>query len=108
MDSPGYIIGHTNLLVRVAENQYLYLAGNACHHHPRILDGLTKMSGWVENGMNVCIHMDKALAAETVGKIRQIRNEGLEGVPKVEVILAHDGQWFNQHQDAIFPSYFTA
>lgn len=107
VDSPGHLIGHTNLLVRVAEDQYVYLAGDACHH-PRILDGLTEMSEWVENGMNVCIHMDKALAAETVRKIRQIRDEGLGGVPKVEVILAHDGEWFDQHKDAIFPGCFTA
>ncbi|KAI8711921.1 Lactamase-B domain-containing protein [Fusarium sp. LHS14.1] len=107
VDSPGHLVGHTNLLVRVAEDQYVYLAGDACHH-PRILDGLTEMAEWVENGMNVCIHMDKALAAETVRKIRQVRREGLEGVPKVEVVLAHDGEWFDKHQDAILPGYFTA
>lgn len=39
--------------------------------------------------------MDETPVIETVRGIRQIRNEGLGGVPKVEVILAHDYEWFN-------------
>ncbi|CRG84137.1 hypothetical protein PISL3812_01464 [Talaromyces islandicus] len=102
VDSPGHLVGHLNVLAKVSHDKWVYLAGDACHH-PRILDGLTEMATWEENGMVVCIHSDKDLASDTITKIRRLRKEGFCGA-SVEVVLAHDIKWYNEHQDGIFPA----
>lgn len=101
IDSPGHIVGHLNLLVRTSPSQWVYLAGDACHHR-RILDGRAGMAAWHENGMHVCIHVDKQKAEETLGKIQWLRIRGIEGAA-VEVVLAHDADWFRDHESAIWP-----
>lgn len=101
IDSPGHIPGHLNLLVRTSPTQWVYLAGDACHH-PRILDGRAGMATWHENGMHVCIHVDKEKAEETLGRIQWLRIRGIEGAA-VEVVLAHDDDWFRDHKSVIWP-----
>ena len=59
VNSPGHLQGHLNLLTRVGQRRWVYLAGDA-FHHPRILDGETEMATWQERGQLVCIHQDKA------------------------------------------------
>ncbi|KAH8597555.1 beta-lactamase-like protein [Bisporella sp. PMI_857] len=104
VDSPGHLPGHLNVLARVSANQWVYLAGDSCHS-ARILCGETQMAIWEENGQTVCIHADRELASETLGRIRQIKCNGLDGA-KVEVVLAHDAKWLEEHQGAIFPGRF--
>lgn len=101
IDSPGHIPGHLNLLAKVSPSRWVYLAGDACHHG-RILKGQAGMATWRENGMHVCIHVDKKKAEETLGKIRQLNKDGLDGAT-VEVVLAHDGEWLEAHQKYIWP-----
>lgn len=98
VDSPGHLTGHLNLLARVSQGQWIYLAGDACHHS-RILNGNTEMASWMENDMLVCIHVDKDVAADTLRRIQNIREQGSDGAA-VEVVLAHDGQWFSSHQES--------
>lgn len=102
VDSPGHLVGHLNLLVRIGRDHWVYLAGDACHHG-RLLRGMTQFAEWEENGVTVCIHADKALATETLSKIRQLQKEGFAGCQHVEVILAHDLEWYEEHQYAVFP-----
>jgi glyoxylase-like metal-dependent hydrolase (beta-lactamase superfamily II) len=104
IDSPGHLPGHLNVLARVSADQWIYLAGDACHH-ARILDGKTEMATWEESGQTVCIHTEKELASETLGRIRLVKENGLDRV-KVEVVLAHDAKWLKDHQGAIFPGRF--
>lgn len=101
VDSPGHIAGHLNLLVRVSKNKWVYLAGDACHH-PRILNGQAGMAEWEENGQHLCIHIDKPKAMETVRKIQNIQRMGLEDA-EVEVVLAHDAEWFKNNQAVVWP-----
>ncbi|RSL92653.1 hypothetical protein CDV31_015060 [Fusarium ambrosium] len=101
IDSPGHIVGHVNLLVRVSSYKWVYLAGDACHHS-RILDGKAGMATWHENGQHVCIHIDKEKAMETLGKIQRLQAEGLDGA-EVDVVLAHDSEWFKNNQAALWP-----
>jgi glyoxylase-like metal-dependent hydrolase (beta-lactamase superfamily II) len=101
IDSPGHLVGHLNVLARISENQWIYLAGDACHRG-RILDGETNMATSEEGGQNMCIHSEKELAIETVRKIQKARKEGIDGA-SVEVVLAHDANWLKGHQDAIWP-----
>lgn len=105
IDSPGHLAGHLNLLVRVSSSQWIYLAGDACHH-PRILSGATDMASWEENGMTVCIHVDKEVAMDTLERIRDLREGGLEGA-RVEVVLAHDADWFRNNSEAVWPSCYV-
>ncbi|KAF3404438.1 hypothetical protein DPV78_003218 [Talaromyces pinophilus] len=101
IDSPGHLVGHLNVLVQVAAGQWIYLAGDACHH-TRILDGSTTMATWEENGQEVCIHADKDLAFDTVKRIQLLQKKGFRG-GKVDIVLAHDAKWYQEHQDAIWP-----
>lgn len=106
VDSPGHLVGHLNVLTRVAQNRWVYLAGDACHHK-RILDGQAEMATWPENGMRVCIHSDRPVAEETVRRIRKFRDDGgLGGQEMVEVVLAHDLAFWKAHQDAIWPGSY--
>ncbi|KAH8692215.1 beta-lactamase-like protein [Talaromyces proteolyticus] len=102
VDSPGHLVGHLNVFARVSEDRWVYLAGDACHHS-RILDGMTDIATWEENGMVVCIHADKELAVDTVAKIRRLRKEGFRGA-SVEVVLSHDAKWYKEYQKSIFPA----
>ena len=101
VDSPGHLQGHLNLLARVGQRRWVYLAGDACHH-PRILDGETEMATWQERGQLVCIHQDKAGAEGTLRKMMKARKEGFRQ-EKVEVILAHDANWAMEHREGFFP-----
>lgn len=105
VDSPGHIPGHLNLLARVGKGSWMYLAGDACHH-PRLLSGETDMATWVENGMHVCIHVDKSLAEDTVRNIRELAENAEKRGEQVRVALAHDGQFYEAHQKAVWPGYF--
>ncbi|CAI4215833.1 unnamed protein product [Parascedosporium putredinis] len=78
VDSPGHLPGHLNLLARIGDASWVYLAGDACHH-PRILHGETGMATWMENDMHVCIHSDKSLAEDTVQRIAKLMREGIRG-----------------------------
>ena len=102
IDSPGHISGHLNLMAKVGEGQWVYLAGDACHHS-KILDGKTAMATWFENGQHVCIHVDKPLAEDTVRRIRKLKELGFSGSGTVKVVLAHDLLFFREHQYAIWP-----
>ncbi|CAI4215938.1 unnamed protein product [Parascedosporium putredinis] len=92
VDSPGHLPGHLNLLARIGDASWVYLAGDACHH-PRILHGETGMATWMENDMHVCIHSDKSLAEDTVQRIAKLMREGIRGGDQVRVALAHDGDF---------------
>ncbi|KAF2018234.1 Metallo-hydrolase/oxidoreductase [Aaosphaeria arxii CBS 175.79] len=103
VDSPGHIPGHINLLAKVGKCKWVYLAGDACHHKD-ILDGMSEMATWWENGLDVCIHVDRELAEDTVQRIRMLRDQGVEhNSDIVDVVLAHDLLYFRQHQYAIWP-----
>ncbi|KAL4871280.1 beta-lactamase-like protein [Aspergillus spectabilis] len=78
IDSPGHLVGHLNVLVRVRENKCVYLAGDACHH-PRLLNGETGMAEREEGGRIVCIHADKKVAEETLSCIQSARVGGSRG-----------------------------
>lgn len=101
VDSPGHLLGHINVLVRVSSDRWIYLAGDACHHS-RILNGETEMAEWEENGQHVCIHADKRLASNTLSRIQKLKTDGFRG-GSVEVVLAHDAQWYQNNLNAIFP-----
>jgi glyoxylase-like metal-dependent hydrolase (beta-lactamase superfamily II) len=104
VNSPGHAPGHLNALVRIADNKWVYLAADACHH-ARILKGEVDFGSWKnDKGRTVTIHSDIDAAYNTLNMMRQLQKSGLDGVP-VEVILAHDGEWESQNARYFYPNH---
>jgi glyoxylase-like metal-dependent hydrolase (beta-lactamase superfamily II) len=104
VDSPGHVPGHLNALVRIAEDKWIYLAADACHHS-RIFNGEVDFGSWQDDkGRTVTIHKDLDAAYRTLNLMRQLQKDGIDGVP-VEVILAHDGEWEKKNAGHFFPNH---
>lgn len=85
--APGHLPGHINLLARTSEQHYVYLGGDACHDR-RLLTGEKQIGEWTDaEGHICCIHVDREVAEETIRKIRQLEEKG------VEIVFAHDVEW---------------
>lgn len=95
VDAPGHFPGHIDLLARVGDSQWVYLAGDACHDR-RILRKEREIGDWLdEAGRVCCIHADRAAAEETIQRARALEEKG------VEVILAHDVEWENEPRNRL-------
>ncbi|RWQ93716.1 beta-lactamase-like protein [Paecilomyces variotii] len=87
VDAPGHLPGHINLLAKTAPGRYVYLAGDACHDR-RIMRRQKDIGEWHDlEGHLCCMHADKKVAEETIGRIRELERKG------VEIIFAHDVEW---------------
>ncbi|KAF2871637.1 AhpD-like protein [Massariosphaeria phaeospora] len=87
VNAPGHLPGHVNILARVAQDHYVYLAGDACHDR-RLLTGEKEIGEWEDaHGHVCCIHADRKQAEETIRRIKALEMDG------VEVIFAHDVEW---------------
>ncbi|KAF2225061.1 beta-lactamase-like protein [Elsinoe ampelina] len=91
LDVPGHLPGHLNLLCRISPTKWLCLCGDA-FHDPRLLTGEKGIGTWEDGGVVHCIHVDKATAEESIGRLRELRRAGGEGV-EVELVAAHDEVW---------------
>ncbi len=87
VDAPGHLAGHINILVQIGPSKNVYLAGDACHDR-RIMRREREIGEWEDaEGHICCIHGDKKLAEQTIERIRELEQQG------VEVIFAHDVDW---------------
>ncbi|EXJ93312.1 hypothetical protein A1O1_01704 [Capronia coronata CBS 617.96] len=87
VDSPGHLPGHINLLAKIGPATSVYLAGDACHDR-RIMRKEKQIGEWLDDqGHLCCIHADKNLAEQTIGRIQELESSG------IEVIFAHDFEW---------------
>ena len=69
IDSPGHLPGHIILLCRTGLGKWLLLGGDACHD-VRLLAGEKEIGTWTnDHGIEMCIHLDRRGAEETIGKI---------------------------------------
>ncbi|KAL3423875.1 hypothetical protein PVAG01_05622 [Phlyctema vagabunda] len=94
VDAPGHLPGHINLVCRLSDDRYVYLAGDACHDS-RLLSGEKDFATWSDDAFpNVlcCIHTDREEARRTLELIREFESSRSRD-EKVEVIFAHDGAW---------------
>lgn len=94
ISAPGHLDGHINLLCRKSENQYVYLAGDACHD-PRLLSGEKDVATWTDPAYPTsicCIHVNKVEAERTIATIRETMQHPGE-LGNVEVVFAHDAAW---------------
>jgi glyoxylase-like metal-dependent hydrolase (beta-lactamase superfamily II) len=87
VNAPGHLPGHINLLARTSEERYMYLGGDACHDR-RLLTGEKQIGEWTDaEGHVCCIHVDREAAEETIRRIKELEEKG------VEVVFAHDVEW---------------
>ena len=94
VSAPGHLDGHINLLCRKSGNEYVYLAGDACHD-PRLLSGEKNIATWSDPAYPTsicCIHVNKEQAEGTIATIRKAMEHPGE-LGNVEVVFAHDASW---------------
>ena len=94
VSAPGHLPGHLNLLCRLENGGYVYLAGDSCHDI-RLLTGEKEVATWVDEGYPetiCCIHADQEAAKKTLGLIRTAMR-GNTKLGNVEVVFSHDSLW---------------
>jgi glyoxylase-like metal-dependent hydrolase (beta-lactamase superfamily II) len=97
LHAPGHLPGHLNLLCRTSMDptRYVLLGADSCHDR-RLLTGEKEIAEWTNPdlpGVTQCIHMDKALAKQTLKRIWDAEQGLVEGLGPVEVVFAHDPVW---------------
>lgn len=99
VDMPGHLPGHLNLLCRT-KDRWLCLCGDS-FHDPRLLTGEKEIGTWTgPTGDTLCIHLDKEAAATSIKRLRELQKIGKE---KVELIAAHDEEWWERNEQKQFP-----
>ncbi|KAJ5382252.1 hypothetical protein N7517_000163 [Penicillium concentricum] len=109
INSPGHLIGHINLLVRLSETKWVYLGGDCCHDI-RILHGEKDIALYSDgHGGKRSVHIHTEGAQGTLGRIRDMMDEfnkiavETHSEQIVEVIVAHDGGWRERNPSKFFP-----
>ncbi|KAL7943391.1 beta-lactamase-like protein [Trichoderma barbatum] len=103
VDTPGHIYAHVNLLARLGERRWVYLAADCCHDR-RLITGEREI-GLYDDGHGVMrsIHTDTAEARRSLDKVLAfVKNQGAEG-NEVELVLAHDPIWRKENVHACWP-----
>ncbi|PTB46052.1 uncharacterized protein TrAFT101_004473 [Trichoderma asperellum] len=103
IDSPGHIYGHVNLLARLGEKRWVYLAADCCHDR-RLITG-EKNIGLYDDGRGGqrSIHVDTAEARGTLDKVVAFAKSQEAQGHKVEIVLAHDPVWRKENAHACWP-----
>lgn len=82
-DAPGHIAG--NMCAIVETTQGKVCLGGDCGHHMKLVDNECDIGQWKkEDGTLTSMHDSIEDARKTLGKIRQLKSEG------VKIMLAHD------------------
>lgn len=96
VDAPGHLPGHMNFLIRTSsDGGWIYLAGDAAHDWRLVRgEGQIAMYPTGDGGGLTCIHTNKEQAEATIKRIAEVLT-----LPRVRVILAHDGEWYHKNKD---------
>ena len=102
IDSPGHLQGHTNALLRVKPDKWVYLGGDCCHD-PRILTGEKGIATYDDgHGAMRSVHSELPEASNTVKTIRRFLEVNGDAV---EWVVAHDLDWASANQHRFFPQW---
>ena len=99
IDTPGHLPGHMNLLCRIGPEKWVCLAGDA-FHDKRLLTGEKDIGTWEGGGVELCIHIDKEKARQSIERLRTLGE-----VKGVEIIAAHDVGWWEENKAKFFPGH---
>jgi glyoxylase-like metal-dependent hydrolase (beta-lactamase superfamily II) len=104
VNSPGHLPGHIILLCRTGPKSWILLGGDACHD-VRLLTGEKQIGTWInDHGDETCIHLDREEAERNIARIRQVVEEAKDVGVTLEVVLAHDSEWFKVNQHRMYPN----
>ena len=84
IDTPGHMPGHLGGMALTAQEEWVFMGGDCCHHRS-LLEGRRPMSVTVGPNGTASFHRDPAAAMRTIEKIRALDKRG-----NVLVALAHD------------------
>ncbi|KAG1869485.1 beta-lactamase-like protein [Suillus subluteus] len=98
IDAPEHIGGHTNILARTSSDGAWILLGGDSAHDYRLITGEKEVAHSIDSSGHVkCMHGDKEKAVENIARIRS-----LLGIPRVQVLIAHDSKWYENKGSAAF------
>jgi glyoxylase-like metal-dependent hydrolase (beta-lactamase superfamily II) len=104
IDSPGHLPGHIMLLCQTGLGQWRLLGGDA-YHDPRLLTGERDIGTWVnDHGETVCIHLNREGAEESIRRVRQLITSTAQSTQEVDIIMAHDTEWYRKNRHRMFPN----
>lgn len=84
LDTPGHMPGHLGALAYTAENEWVFMGGDCCHHRA-LLVGARPVSETVGPAGTSSFHQHPKTAILTIKKINELQSGG-----DVLVALAHD------------------
>ncbi|KAG1836632.1 beta-lactamase-like protein [Suillus subalutaceus] len=94
IDAPGHIGGHINILARTSSDGAWILLGGDSAHDYRLITGEKEVAHSIDSSGRVwCMHGDKDKAVENIARIRS-----LLGIPRVQVLIAHDSKWYEENK----------
>lgn len=90
----GHLPGHINVLARTSDDgAWIYLAGDSAHHWDLVTGKGSIVVNEAVTGFARCAHVNKEAAEQHLLRIRKL----LE-MPRVKVLLAHDGPWYEENK----------
>ncbi|KAG1876511.1 hypothetical protein DFJ58DRAFT_754663 [Suillus subalutaceus] len=90
--------GHTNILARTSSDGAWILLGGDSAHDYRLIAGEEEVAHSIGSSGHIrCMHGDKEKAVENIARIRS-----LLGIPRVQVLIAHDSKWYENKGSAAF------
>ncbi|KIJ65713.1 hypothetical protein HYDPIDRAFT_110861 [Hydnomerulius pinastri MD-312] len=105
IDSPGHLGGHVNVLARTSSDGAWILLGGDSAHDFRLITGEREVAYSVnDTGVVRCAHINREVAEETIRRIGKLLK-----LPRVQVLIAHDYNWYNTNKGgaAFFPGAIT-
>ena len=95
VEALGHLAGHVNILARTSATGAWLFLGADCAHDRRLLTGEREMSYREDpkTGRARCAHADKDAAVAHIARVRS-----LLGVAGVQVLLAHDWEWYEKNK----------
>ncbi|KIJ20844.1 hypothetical protein PAXINDRAFT_25650, partial [Paxillus involutus ATCC 200175] len=100
IDTPGHLPGHINVLARTSSDGAWILLGGDAAHDFRLITGEREVAYFNDGGVVRCVHANKEVADESIRRIGK-----LLGIPRVQILIAHDYNWYNANKGgkAFFP-----
>ncbi|KAG1746668.1 uncharacterized protein EDB91DRAFT_1236099 [Suillus paluster] len=92
IDAPGHIGGHINVLARTSSDGAWILLGGDSAHDYRLITGEKEVAHSVDSSGRVW-----KMAVENIARIRS-----LLGIPRVQVLIAHDSKWYAENKESAF------
>jgi glyoxylase-like metal-dependent hydrolase (beta-lactamase superfamily II) len=93
IDTAGHCPGHVTVLARTSsDGAWMYLGGDVAHDRRLITDPTKRLATTAESGAPYCMHRDPVQATIDISRVR-----ALVQLPRVEFLIAHDWEWYEEN-----------